>query len=85
MVLFTKYHEECSRSWIYICSENHFYASSTELSYDVQILFTSVQKGTVADIDEALKVCYVVSTQGDYKFCPGLDEREYYDNYYTVI
>ena len=44
-----------------------------------------MQKGTVSDIDEALKVCYVISSQGDYNFCPGLDEREYYDNYYTVI
>ena len=59
--------------------------SSTGLFYDVQTLFTSVQKGTVVDIDEALNVSHLVSTQGDHKFCPGLDEREYYDNYYSVL
>ena len=56
-------------------------SSSAGLFYDVQILFTSVQKGTVVDIEEALNVCHLVSTQEDHKFCPGLDEREYYDNY----
>ena len=60
-------------------------SSSTGLFYDVQILFTSVQKGTVVDIDAALNVCHLVSTQRNHKFCPGLDEREYYDNYYSVI
>ena len=44
-----------------------------------------MQKGTVIDIDETLNVCHLVSTQGDHKFCPGLDEREYYDIYYSVI
>ena len=51
-------------------------SSSTGLFHDVQILFTSVQKGTVVDIDEALNVYNLVSTQGNHKFCPGLDERE---------
>ena len=38
--------------------------SSTDLSYGVQILFTSVQRGTVVEVDEALKVCHVISSRG---------------------
>ena len=38
-------------------------SSSTGLFYDVQILFTSVQKETVVDVDGALKVCQLVSIQ----------------------
>ena len=62
-----------------------FYPSSATLCYDVQVLQTSVQKGMVHNVDEALPVCHMISSEGDYKFCPGLDVSEYYDKYHSVI
>ena len=48
-------------------------------SYDIQILLTSVQKGEVQTTEEALKIFYIISTEGGYRFCPGLDVMEYYE------
>ncbi|XP_065908252.1 uncharacterized protein [Dysidea avara] len=62
-----------------------FYQSSTTLCYDVQVLLTSVQKGTVHNVDEAIMVCRIISCEGDHKFCPGLNESEYYDKYFSII
>jgi len=62
-----------------------FNPSTTALCYDLQVLLTSVQKGTVQTADEALKICLTISSEGDYKFCPGLDQTEYYEYYHSVI
>ena len=62
-----------------------FNPSSTTLCYDVQVLLTSVQKGTVQNVGEALLVCCMISSEGDHKFCLGLNVSEYYDKYHSVI
>ena len=59
--------------------------SESSLCYDIQILLTSYQKGSVSDADQAIDVCFIISEKGDYKFCPGLDQKEYYDRYFAVI
>jgi len=62
-----------------------FSPSCTALCYDVQVLLKSVQKGTVQNADEALNVCCIISSEGDYKFCPGLNLTEYDEKYHAMI
>ena len=64
-----------------------FYPSINEpsLCCDIQILLTSYQKGSVSDVDQAIDFCFIISKKGDYKFCPGLDQKEYYDRYFAMI
>ena len=59
--------------------------SSNNYCYDVQVLFTSVQKGDIQSVDDALRTCQIISMEGGYKFCPGLDETQYFERYYSVI
>ena len=59
--------------------------NSDSYSYDVQILLTSVQKGEVQSTEETLRICHIISTEGAYKFCPGLNVTEYYEQYHSAI
>ena len=59
--------------------------NSDSYSYDVQILLTSVQKGEIQSTEEALRICHIISTEGAYKFCPGLNVTEYYEQYHSAI
>ena len=57
----------------------------SEFSYDVQILFTSIQHGTVSTLPDLLNICSLLSTSAQFKFCPGLEEKAYFDNYRKII
>jgi len=64
-----------------------FYPSGRELilTYDVQILFTSIQSGEVNDLQQVVEVCAMITRGSEYKFCPGLDEKQYYEDYHSPI
>ena len=53
--------------------------------YDIQALLTTIQKGETSSTDEGLEMCRIISNEGNYKFCPGIDCREYYENYFSII
>ena len=65
--------------WVYICP------SSSNSCYNVEVLQTSMQNETVHNVGEALPVCCVISSEGDHKFCPGLNVNEYYDKFHFII
>ena len=53
--------------------------------YDIQALLTTIQKGETSSTDEGFEMCRIISNEGNYKFCPGIDCREYYENYFSII
>ena len=63
---------------LFIPSELHF-------TYDIQVLFVSIKSGTVNNIREFFEVCDIIAKKSDYKFCPGLDKKMYFDEYHAVI
>ena len=54
-------------------------------TYDLQVLFSSIETGSVANLDEFMSVCSKLSTDAQYKFCPGLNEKFYYDAFFATI
>ena len=46
---------------------------SSTFAFDLQILFTTAQKGEICRIDEGLDICLTILNQDYYKFCPGID------------
>ena len=54
-------------------------------TYDLQVLFSSIETGSVANLDEFMSVCSKLSTDAQYKFCPGLNEKFYYDTFFATI
>ena len=54
-------------------------------TYEFQMLFTSISSGTVQTLNELFGVCSTISRSSQNKFCPGLDEKCYFDQYYAVI
>ena len=56
------------------------------LIYDVrQVLLTSIETGSVTNLDQVISVCSKISNGAQYKFCPGLDVKLYYDTYFATI
>lgn len=55
------------------------------VNYAVQALFTNVQTGVVENISKFMDICSIISDSGGYKFCPGIPEKKYFDEYYSVI
>jgi len=53
--------------------------------YEIQILFTAYQNGTVSSVKDFLSICKVISKKADFKFCSGIDVDHYYSHYYAVI
>jgi len=53
--------------------------------YNIQVLLTSIQKGETSSLDEGLELCRIISNKDNYKFCPGIDTKEYYEHYHSVI
>ena len=62
---------------------------STELpgvfKYEIQDLFSSFESGSVHTADEFMDVCSIISTQGGYKYCPGIEVDYYYQYFYSMI
>jgi len=58
---------------------------SDSYTYDVKILLTSAQKGEIRTTEEALRICLISSTDDGFKFCPGLNVTEYYEQYHSAI
>lgn len=60
-------------------------AQPSGFNYDLQILYLSIETGSVANLDEFISVCYKISNGAQYKFCPGLEKKFYYDTYFATI
>ena len=60
-------------------------SESLGFTYDVQVLFTSIRTGAVNSLANFFAVCDIISRDGEYKFCPGFDEKNYYDQYHSII
>ena len=56
-----------------------------EFTYDVQILFSTILHGNVSTLPDYFEICGLLSKSEDYKFCPGLEKKAYFDNYYNFI
>ena len=52
--------------------------------YDIQVLLTSIETGSVTDLAQFISVCSKTN-RAQYKFCPGLDVKFYYDTYFATI
>ena len=63
--------------------------SSTELpaafKYEIQVLFSSFRSGSVHTADEFMDVCSIISVQGGYKYCPGIEVDHYYQYFFSMI
>ena len=63
--------------------------SSTELpgafKYEIQVLFSSFRSGSIHTADEFLDVCSIISVQGGYKYCPGIEVDHYYQYFFSMI
>lgn len=62
-----------------------FSFKETVTTYDLQALFITIQSGEAQDLNDFLAVCKIISRNGGYKYCPGLDENEYHNQFYSVI
>ena len=49
------------------------------------MLFTSISSGRVQTFNELSAVCFTISKNSQYKFCPGFDEKNYLEQYHAVI
>ena len=62
---------------------------STELpgvfKYETQVLFSSFRSGSVHTADEIMDVCSIISTQGGYKYHPGIEVDYYYQYCFSMI
>ena len=55
------------------------------VDYVVQSLYTTIESGVVTNLSEFTDICNIVSDRGAFKFCPGISEKKYYDEYHLVI
>ena len=62
-----------------------FSFKETVTTYDLQALFITIQSGEALDLNDFLAACKIISRNGGYKYCPGLDENECHNQYYSVI
>jgi len=60
-------------------------SSTAQFTYDLRILFSTILQGDVSTLSEFFEACSVLSKKEDYKFCPGLDEKTYFDNFFNFI
>jgi len=60
-------------------------SESIEFTYDIQILFSTILHSNVSTLPNHFEICGLLSKSEDYKFCPGLEEKPYFDNYYIII
>jgi len=44
-----------------------------------------VQTGVVKSVAEFMDICSIILESAGYKFCPGIQEKKYFDEYYSVI
>ena len=61
------------------------FSETGSTTYDLQALFISVQSGQVHSLSDFLAVCDIISKEGGYKYCPGIDVKHYYDHYHSII
>ena len=61
------------------------FSETGSITYDLQALFISVQSGQVHSLSDFLAVCDIISKEGGYKYCPGIDVKHYYDHYHSII
>ena len=54
-------------------------------TYTFQVLFSTLQNGNVSSVSQFISVCSLLSKDSQYKFCPGLDEKTYFDTYFSTI
>ena len=54
-------------------------------TYTFQVLFSILQNGNVSSVSQFISVCSLLSKDSQYKFCPGLDEKTYFDTYFSTI
>ena len=57
----------------------------TVINYTFQVLFSTLQDGNVSTLSQFISVCSFLSNNSQYKFCPGLDEKTYFDTYFSTI
>jgi len=55
-------------------------SNTAEFTYDSQILYFTILHGDLSTLFEFLEVFSLLSKSEDCKFCPGLDEKTYFDN-----
>lgn len=44
-----------------------------------------VQSGQVYSLCDFFAVCNIISKEGGYKYCPGIDVNHYFDHYHSII
>lgn len=57
----------------------------SSFTYTLQVLLTPIETGSITNLDQFISVCSKISNDAQYKFCPGLDEKFYYDTYFATI
>lgn len=53
--------------------------------YELQILFKTIEKGTVSSEDALHAIVNKISSSSPYKFCPGLDSNLYKEHYAEIL
>ncbi|XP_065911308.1 uncharacterized protein [Dysidea avara] len=61
------------------------YRMEASYKYETQILFTTINNGTISTAKEFLDACGVISEKNGYKFCPGLNVQHYHEYFFAVI
>jgi len=61
------------------------YQSEKSYRYETQVLFTTINSGTICTAKEFLDACSIISEKNEYKFCPGFNVEHYYEYFFAVI
>ncbi|XP_065894968.1 uncharacterized protein [Dysidea avara] len=61
------------------------YRMEASYKYETQVLFTTINNGTISTAKEFLDACGVISEKNGYKFCPGLNVQHYHEYFFAVI
>ena len=59
--------------------------TSTGYTYDLQVLFATIQTGEITSEDDLANLCTFEMNYKHYKFCPGIGYEEYHQRFYSVI
>ena len=85
-VTLEKMHQVAGCGYISVARILYSLDEPPSLIYDVhQVLLTSIETGSVTNLDQFISVCSKISNGAQYKFCPGLDVKLYYDTYFATI
>lgn len=61
------------------------FLSSDRCYFDIQVLFVSIKKGVVSSDEDFVELCNGLLHTKGFVFCPGIDYKDYHDNYHSVI